>query len=587
VSKERYDRRRFLGGAAAGAGAMAVATSPALAAFRDFQKPGTDGIPLAKGGSFEQGVAAGQPTTSGITLWTRVEGIDDRSVIRWEVARDKDFKNVVRDGKSIISKKFDFTAKARVPGLKPGDEYFYRFETKNENSPAGRFRTTRPKGSRETVRIGFFSCQEFIAGFYAAHRDLAEQDLDLVVCLGDYIYEQGFAEDVGGQPPVREDTAGDNGDAQTLDDYREKYQVYHTDEDLLKVRENFAMMAIWDDHEVEDNYADQRPGGATENRRTEFRKRRADGYRAFFENMPRIRFDNRRDQIYSRLAMGNADIFFLDERAFRDDQPCNEDDSFFSEECPPEEYNEEGRTLLGRRQLKELKKFLERSEATWKLVANQVMIMSLDSGPRNPLNTDSWDGYGDERREIIDHIEEKGIDNVSFVTGDIHTFFAGNVHRSGRDDGNPDDNAAGFRDGPPRATEFVGGSITSPGVADRPARNECERNGIAGPLDAAARDANTHLKFSNQAYKGYALVEAKGGELEVTYRAVRDHRQETSEVFQLARFKVADGDPRVDVVEDNAASAASRACGGGPLQTPPGPFPGDLDDLRAAGQNLP
>jgi len=286
---------------------------------------------------------------------------------------------------------------------------------------------------------------------------------------------------------------------------------------------------------VEDNYADQRPGGATENRRSEFRKRRADGYRAFFENMPRIRFDNRRDQIYSRLAMGNADIFFLDERAFRDDQPCNEDDSFFSEPCPPEEYNDEGRTLLGRRQLKELKKFLERSEATWKLVANQVMIMSLDSVERNPLNTDSWDGYGEERREIVDHIEEKGIDNVAFVTGDIHTFFAGNVHRSGRAGSNPSDNdETGFRDGEPRATEFVGGSITSPGVADRPARNECERNGIAAELDIAAREANDHLRFSNQAYKGYALVEAKGSELEVTYRAVRDHRQESSEVFQPA-----------------------------------------------------
>ena len=256
-------------------------------------------------------------------------------------------------------------------------------------------------------------------------------------------------------------------------------------------------------------------------------------------------------------------MFLLDTRRYRDDQPCNPDDSFVSQPCPPQTTDDPARTLLGARQKRWLKRSLASSRAQWRLVANQVMITSLDAPPRNPLNTDSWDGYGAERAELIDHLGAEGIADVAFVTGDIHTFFAGDVTRTGRQalrgvEGSDPMN------GPARATEFVGGSVTSPGVIDRVASTEPERIAAAAPIDAGALGNNPQLTYSNQAYKGYAIVEASGGDLRVSYRAVRDTRLAESQVFTLRRFRVERGRP---IVIDE----------GGPLPlpapAPPGPIP--------------
>jgi alkaline phosphatase D len=197
------------------------------------------------------------------------------------------------------------------------------------------------------------------------------------------------------------------------------------------------------------------------------------------------------------------------------------------------------------------------------VIGNQVMVASLDAPPRNPLNTDSWDGYGAERAELIDHLARNGIEDVSFVTGDIHTFFAGDVTRTGRqavrgvDSGDP-------VDGPPRATEFVGGAISSPGIVDRFAVGEAERVAAAAAADAAVLANNPQITYSNQAYKGYGILEAGGDELRVRNRAVRDARRPDSDVFTLRRFRVESG--RAVVIDE-----------GGPVTVPapgaPGPLP--------------
>ena len=263
-----------------------------------------------------------------------------------------------------------------------------------------------------------------------------------------------------------------DGEAQTLDEYRRKYSLYHTDERLLEVRRQFPLLAIWDDHEVEDNYAGGLPGGAAKSRRVPFADRRANGYRAWYEHMPRTGTGD----IYGRVPLGAAELFLLDTRQYRDDQPCNPSDAFVSNPCLPSDYDKPGRTLLGATQKAWLKDALAGSQAKWKLIANQVMITSLDAPPHNPINTDSWDGYGAERAELIDFIGASGIKDVSFITGDIHTYFTGEVTRSGR---------RGPTDGPVRATEFVGGAIMSPGIVDRAASTEAERIAAAAPADAA------------------------------------------------------------------------------------------------------
>jgi alkaline phosphatase D len=523
---KRIDRRTFVRGAALGAGALILGPASTLTP-RAARAATTDGV-------FRQGVASGEPGPRAITLWTRLDELDRPAVVDLEVATDPGFANVVHAAQVPVEPDRDYTARVRLQdgSLAPGAEYHYRFATAGADSPVGRFRTARPADSREPVRIAFFSCQEFIAGFYTAHADLAQQDVDLVVCLGDYIYEQAFADDTSRNAPVRADDSAPDGEAQTLDDYRRKYTLYHTDEHLLEVRRQFPLLAIWDDHEVEDNYAGEHPGGAAKSRRVPFAERRANGYQAWREQMPRVATGD----IYGSVPLGAAELFLLDSRQYRDDQPCNPSDSFVSNPCPPTDYDAPGRTLLGAQQKAWLKDSLAGSRAQWKLIANQVMITSLDAPPHNPLNTDSWDGYGAERAELIDFLGAQGIDDVAFVTGDIHTYFTGEVTRTGR---------RGPTDGPVRATEFVCGAITSPGVVDRVADTEPERVAAATAADAAVRGNNPQIVYSNQAYKGYGLVEARPDELRVTYRAARETRRQPSEVFTLRSFRVEAGQPAV------------------------------------------
>jgi alkaline phosphatase D len=530
---KRFDRKTFVRGAALGAGAL-ILGSPmprsARAATLD--------------GAFQQGVASGEPGPRAITLWTRLAELDRPAVVDLEVASDAGFANVVHRAQVPVEPDRDYTARVRLQDgfLAPGQEYHYRFATAATDSAVGRFRTARPADSREPVRIAFFSCQEFIAGFYTAHADLAQQDVDLVVCLGDYIYEQAYADNTSRNAPVRSDDSAADGEAQTLDEYRRKYSLYHTDERLLEVRRQFPLLAIWDDHEIEDNYAGGLPGGAAKSRRVPFADRRANGYRAWYEHMPRTGTGD----IYGRVPLGAAELFLLDTRQYRDDQPCNPSDSFVSNPCLPSDYDKPGRTLLGATQKAWLKDALAGSQAKWKLIANQVMITSLDAPPHNPINTDSWDGYGAERAELIDFIGARGLEDVSFITGDIHTYFTGEVTRTGR---------RGPTDGPVRATEFVCSAITSPGIVDRVADTEPERVAAATSTDAAVRANNPQIVYSNQAYKGYGIVEARPDQLRVTYRAVRETRRQPSEAFTLRRFHVDAG--RAAVVDDGGPLPAT------------------------------
>jgi alkaline phosphatase D len=339
---------------------------------------------------------------------------------------------------------------------------------------------------------------------------------------------------------VRADTLGANGDGevQTLGEYRDKYALYHSDANLRAVRQSAPLMAIWDDHEVEDNYAAHRQGEATLDRDVPFARRRRAAYQTFFEHMPRIRARRDPDRIYGKLRFGrNAEVFLLDERQYRDDQPCG--DELGTANCP--EAFERGRTMLGDAQRQWLKRSLKDSRATWKILGNQDMFMALDTPAGNPINPDQWDGYKAERRELMNFVKAQRIRNVSLVTGDIHTFFAGDVTPSGRQ---PDVNGS-------VATEFVGGAITSEGIADTAAREPLENEQtqlVAALSDTGVRANNPHIKFSNQDFKGYGVLEARPNELRVAFRAVRETRTRTSSVFTLRRFRVAAGNPHVQDV---------------------------------------
>jgi alkaline phosphatase D len=533
----RFDRRSFLSGAAAGAGALAV-LGPGDAASAARRRIRRQAVPLARDGAFRQGVAAGQPGRTGVTLWTRVEELERRSRLQVEVATDEDFSRIVARRNVYADPANAYAINARVTkGLRPGEQYFYRFYTCNENSPVGRFRTARPADSQEPVRIGFFSCQDYQAGYYTAHAGLAREDVDLIVCLGDYIYERSYYDG----PAERVDTTGANRDAevQTLAEYRDKYNLYHTDSNLRAVRASAALLPVWDDHEVEDNWAADQPGEATGEVRVPYPERRANAFKAFYEHMPRIPMRAASNQIYGRLNLGsNAELFMLDTRQYRTDQACGDQ---FGVQCP--ETADPSRTLLGAEQKAWLKDRLARSTAAWKVVGTQVMIMSLDLPRNNGLNPDQWDGYSAERRELLEHVRANGIDDVTFITGDIHTFWAGNVTPTGRQD------EAGVNP-PPVATEFVGGAITSLGIADQFGEEGAQATAPLG--DETIYANNPHIRFSNQQYKGYGVLTAERDELRVDYRAARSVASAQSEVFTLQRFRVARGVPAVEVLDPPA-----------------------------------
>jgi alkaline phosphatase D len=527
----RLDRRDFVGYAGIGAGALilgGVTVDPALAARRKRRNR----VPFAKGGAFPQGIAAGEPAPRGITLWTRLDGFKRDRRLFVEVAKDPGFRKVVLRRKVRARANRDHTVETRVSGkaLKPDREYFYRFETRDRSSAVGRFRTQRPADSQQPVRIAFFSCQDWQAGYFGAHSAIAGEDVDLVVCLGDYIYERNFYEG------PRTDTLGANGDGevQTLDEYRAKYRMYKADADLQAMHAAHPYVGIWDDHEVEDNYAGNLPGEETQQMRVPFLERRTAGYRSFYEYMPfsPVRNDPRRGQdLYRKLRVGaNVELFLLDQRQYREDQPC--DDSFTTI-CP--EAENEPRAYLGREQLDWLKAGLERSGAHWKVIGNQLMVMSIDVPPFQSFNKDSWDGYGVERRELLELVRGRGIRDLTFITGDIHTFFAGEVGVNGR--------------GPASvATEFVGGSITSLGIPEEigntagglpPAQTELVTNNI--------ESVNPHIKYDEQKSRGYGLLEARPNELLVEFKKVNALERTTS-AQTLARFRVASGNPRVQIL---------------------------------------
>jgi alkaline phosphatase D len=408
-----------------------------------------------RGGSFADGVISGDPATNGITLWTRVDGVERAGSVALEVATDKSFRHVVARRRIATSRAANHAVKAKVTGLKAHEQYYYRFATATEDSPVGRFRTALPVDSHETVRFAFFSCADYTHGFYNAYeRMAAENDLDFVVCLGDYIYDETYhtkadgtavRDDRIGRPPP-EGHEGVYLAAHSLADYRDKYSLYRSDASLRRMHARFPMVVLWDDHEVQNNYAGKRDGGGLPPGEEFSRARQRAAYRAFFESMPIAPRGGSR--IYRALRYGrNVELFVTDQRQYRDDQPCGD------AVAPPCADWDQPRDFLGRPQMEWLKSALVASKANWKILPSELMVMPTKVLGGSYFTYDSWQGYPREREELLAHIKARGIQDVVFVTGDIHTFIAGDVRTD-------------MGEGESVALEFVGGSITSAGLGE-------------------------------------------------------------------------------------------------------------------------
>jgi phosphodiesterase/alkaline phosphatase D-like protein len=412
-------RRELLGAAALGAAGLAA--PPALA------RQLVSGRASIGRGRFLDGVASGEPSPTAVTFWSRLTTNNPRSGARLIVARDENLNRVVATRVVPTGRGVNGTLKARVGKLKPHTEYFYAWESGNDVSPVGRARTLPPPDSQQPLNIAFSSCQHYAIGYFSAHAHAAQQDLDLTIFLGDYIYAER-------RPSTAGDARIDRLDSNDLRSYRRKYQLYRTDEGLRELHRLQSSVHIWDDHEVENNYTDNRPAPTS--------AQRIAGYRAAFEWLPHTVFPDDRHRIYKKIAIGrHVDLFLLDERQYR----------------AVDEFDKPVR-LLGEPQARWLLNGLAKSRATWKIIANQVSIAPMDYG--DGQRPDSWGGYDSSRTRILQEIESRAIPNVVFITGDAHVFMTNLISS------NPD----GFRSNPAypaSAVEYVGGSITSAG-ADRP-----------------------------------------------------------------------------------------------------------------------
>ncbi len=505
------DRRRFL------------LTLGALAGTRAFGQ--YNAKPRFSASPFTLGVASGYPQPGGFVLWTRLApvplapngGMAPEAIpVGWEVARDEAMRNIVAHGTTYATPEWAHSVHVEVAGLQPARPHWYRFTAGDAVSPIGRTHTApAPTARPARLRFAFVSCQHYEQGYFGAYRHLIADEPDLVLHLGDYIYETSWGRDL-----VRRHGSGES---ITLEDYRSRYALYKTDQDLQAAHAAFPWLVTWDDHEVENDYANHR----SENLDAPewFLARRAAAYKAWYEHMPVPRAmvpfgPNAR--IYTRSSFGGlANFFVLDDRQYRSHEACPRpgrggSNSVDAAQCA--ELADPKRTMLGAAQEQWLDAALTGSRARWNVIAQQTRMAQMDEKPGAGRGawTDSWDGYPAARQRLLESLAGKP--NPIVIGGDIHAF---NVNQLKLDFDNPASPAV--------AAEFVGSSITSQGWSqDR--------------LDALRPD-NPHVLYSEARYRGYVRVEVTPKRLSADLRGMESVQSRDASCTTVASFVVEDGIP--------------------------------------------
>jgi alkaline phosphatase D len=484
------------------------------------------GVPLGALGAprfatdpFGLGVASGYPSAGGAVLWTRLVGeLDPLPIaVRWEVSADEAMRSIVASGVETATPQWAHSVHAEVKGLEPARPYWYRFTAGDAASRVGRLRTTpRRDAPVERLRFAFASCQQYEQGYYGAWRHVVRDAPDLVVFLGDYIYESSW-----GRNHVRKQ---DPGEPYTLDEYRRRYACYKSDPDLQAAHASCPWLATWDDHEVDNDYADDRGSdGMTGGR---FLARRAAAYRAYYEHMPlpaRMRPDGPRMRIYTQSGWGAlARFFVLDDRQYRAHQVCPRyaggSNVVDDRECAAR--TEPGRSMLGAQQEVWLEHAFAESRAGWNIVAQQTLMARFGAGEGSARRywTDGWDGYPAARRKLLESIAARRLANPVVIGGDVHHHAVADLKLDFDDPTSP-----------VVASEFCGTSITSQSRAQK-------------DLDAARED-NPHVKLADGRYRGYVRVELDARRLRADLRAMDSVQAREAGCSTLATYVVEDGRP--------------------------------------------
>lgn len=540
----RAPRRRSVVKAAAATAVLAGPLAAALPARAATETP-----------AFLHGVASGDPLPDGILLWTRVtpesaavpgSGLGPDTEVSWTVATDKAFTTVVAKGSTLATAASDHTVKADIRGLRPATDYWFRFSAGGTDSPAARTRTAPAADAAVPgLRFGVVSCANWEAGYFSAYRHLAARnDLDAWLHLGDYIYEYKSGE-YGTRGTVVRPHAPAN-EIITLADYRTRHGRYKTDPDLQALHHKAPVVAIWDDHEFADN---SWSGGAvnhTEGAEGTWSARQSAAKQAYFEWMP-VR-PAIAGTTYRRLRFGKlADLSLLDLRSFRSQQASTASGSV----------DDPNRTITGRAQLDWLKTGLKASDTTWRLVGNSVMISPFAVGALSAdllkplakllglpqegiaLNTDQWDGYTDDRRELLAHLRSNAIRNTVFLTGDIHMAWANDV---------PID-AGTYPLSASAATEFVVTSMTSDNLDDIVKVPEGTVSALASPV---IRAANRHVHWIDTDRHGYGVLDITAARAQMDYYVISDRTNPNATSSWVRSYRTRSGTQTVERTYDPA-----------------------------------
>jgi alkaline phosphatase D len=433
----------------------------------------------------------------------------------------------VRRGEATALKAFGHSVHLDVAGLEPGRSYWYRFMSGDAASPVGRAATLPAAGTAlEKLRFGFVSCSNYEHGYFSAYRHLADEQLEFVLFLGDYIYE--FVETI--RPTVRRHSDGI--EAATLPTYRNRYAQYRLDPDLQRLHAQVPAMITWDDHEVQNDYADKWSQYFDDP--AQFLRRRAAAYQAFYEHMPLRPIVSRPEgaamRVYDRFTLGDlAEISMIDGRQYRSREACyappNKGGGHLETDAGCPERRAAGRTMMGFGQEAWLYAGLARSKAQWNVIAQDVLMAQLREKEKDGAFgfwTDDWDGYPANRARLIKRLQDTKVSNPVVVTGDIHSFFANDLKLDFDDPSSP-----------VVATEFVGTSITSYGPPYE--------------LIAAALPDNPHVHYFESRRRGYVAVDLDRKAMQVRMRAVTDAHDPNAGIETLKSYAVESG--RAGVVE--------------------------------------
>jgi alkaline phosphatase D len=472
-------------------------------------EPDPAAVPGLPEGVFTLGVASGDPRPHGFVLWTRLAprpldggGMPSARVpVRWQLATDRAFRNVVADGRVTTGPGVGHSVHVEVDGLPSGRAYWYRFTTGGQVSEVGRTRTAPARAAHvDRLRIAFGSCQDWRDGYWTSYPHMVADQPDLIFWLGDYIYEGGVAGE------VREHNSEE---VMTLVDYRNRYGLYKSDPNLRAAHAAAPWIVTWDDHEVENNYARNRPQDPADD--ATFAARRTVAYQAFWEHQPiRSRPEGNRLSLYRTLRWGQLlQILVLDGRQYRNNQACGTED--LGPDCA--ERRDPGRTMLGPMQMEWLQRELAADRCTWSLLANQTVMTPIPFG--GAYNMDQWDGYPAERSRIFRSLAQ--VQNAVVLTGDIHAAGVGDLREE------------------PEGSPVVGTELVAPGISS-------SFGALAPIAERLLRDLD-QVKWFDAHHNGYVRCDITPGDWRADFRVVETTDQPTSTARTLTSWRIQDGTP--------------------------------------------